>query len=165
MSQPSRRKHTRKQPNSGQVKKHDSNSPQANGPGLEGVPIEIVEAVEKQLIARIEQKVHAGPLPAPEDFGKYETFLPGTAERILSMAESEAKHRHEMDEKRLKYFFKENRWGQVLAFLLCLVVVIAGAFVATQQEGGAWPGSILSTTGVVGIITAYLNRTSKSKKQ
>ncbi|PIQ30327.1 MAG: hypothetical protein COS35_13425 [Zetaproteobacteria bacterium CG02_land_8_20_14_3_00_50_9] len=41
--------------------------------------------------------MHSGPLPAPEDFAKYENILPGAAERILSMAENEARHRHTID--------------------------------------------------------------------
>ena len=57
---------------------------------------QVEEQVERHIIARFE-KMHSGPLHAPEDFAKYENILPGAAERILSMAENEARHRHTID--------------------------------------------------------------------
>lgn len=45
----------------------------------EGYPLAVVE----QLVST----AHAGPLPAVEDFAGYEQVLPGSAERLLSMAE------------------------------------------------------------------------------
>ena len=61
--------------------------------------------------------------------------------------------------KRFDYIFKENRLGQILAYLLCSTVVVSGAWVALS--GNPWPGSLLGTVGVAGIITAYLNRDKK----
>lgn len=36
--------------------------------------------------------VHAGPLPSPATLDQYERVVPGLADRIVSMAESEASH-------------------------------------------------------------------------
>lgn len=47
----------------------------------------------QQIVARAES--FAGPLPHPDLLKKYDEVLPGTAERILAMAEEEQRIRHE----------------------------------------------------------------------
>jgi uncharacterized membrane protein len=44
---------------------------------------------EKGQVVKIERQISqfSGPLPAPEILQRYETILPGSAERILAMAE------------------------------------------------------------------------------
>lgn len=46
--------------------------------------------------------VHMGPLPPPDVFAGYEQVCPGAAERILSMAEQQAKHRQDLEKDRVK---------------------------------------------------------------
>lgn len=43
------------------------------------------------------QEVTSGPLPDPVTFQSYDKILPGAAERILAMAEANAKHAREME--------------------------------------------------------------------
>ena len=45
----------------------------------------------------VEQSLHLGPLPAPETFDHYERILPGSAERIVTMAEKQGNHRRRME--------------------------------------------------------------------
>jgi uncharacterized membrane protein len=49
-----------------------------------------------QLIQRTET-LHQGPLPSPEAFEKYNLVLPGAADRILKMAETQATHRQGLE--------------------------------------------------------------------
>lgn len=39
------------------------------------------------------QKSFSGPLPPSDDFARYEQVTPGAGDRILKMAEDQAKHR------------------------------------------------------------------------
>jgi uncharacterized membrane protein len=41
----------------------------------------------------------SGPLPPPEALERYNQVLPGAAERIISMAESQHAHRQELEKK------------------------------------------------------------------
>lgn len=43
---------------------------------------------------QVQQTLYQGPLPAPEALERYESTLPGAANRIICMAEDEMKHRH-----------------------------------------------------------------------
>lgn len=67
---------------------------------LDAEEVELDEGNQAQLIrtsTRVEMhKSHEGPLPAPEDFERYDQVLPGAAERILALTESTVEHRQQM---------------------------------------------------------------------
>ena len=44
-----------------------------------------------------QQEVYSGPIPQPDTLQQYDTIIPGAAERILCMAEENARHRREME--------------------------------------------------------------------
>ena len=73
-------------------------------------------------------KSHEGPLPAPEDFERYDQVLPGAAERILALTESTIEHRQEMDVRHLNMVERlADRF--VSAALVIGLAAIAAAFV------------------------------------
>ncbi|MBI1739603.1 MAG: DUF2335 domain-containing protein [Acidobacteriales bacterium] len=45
----------------------------------------------------VEVSRFSGPLPHPEDLAKYEQVLPGSADRIIRMAERQAEHRQNLE--------------------------------------------------------------------
>jgi uncharacterized membrane protein len=55
-----------------------------------------------------------GPLPNAAEFAGYEHAHPGTAERILALAEKEAAHRQETEKETVKNSFRLNFLGQIL---------------------------------------------------
>ncbi|MCY3770634.1 MAG: DUF2335 domain-containing protein [Gemmatimonadetes bacterium] len=59
----------------------------------------MVEQRIKSLV--VEASLHIGPIPDPEDLKRYESILPGLADRIVTMAEKEQEER-----------FTENKRGQ-----------------------------------------------------
>ena len=58
-----------------------------------------------------------GPLPPPALFGQYEKILPGSADRILRLAENEQRIR----EKKIGAFTSSIKWG-ITARLLASVI-------------------------------------------
>jgi len=71
---------------------------------------------ETQIVSS-QSLMYIGPLPPPKDFNDYEKTLPGTANRILVIAEQEAEHRRKNEEKIIKYTGR----GQVFAFILAII--------------------------------------------
>ncbi len=47
----------------------------------------------------IRQELYSGPIPHPDLLKKYDSVIPGLAERIVAMAEEEQKHRHKLDDE------------------------------------------------------------------
>ncbi len=70
------------------------------------------------------------PLPPPEHLEAYEHTLPGVADRLLAMAESQQQHRHSQEKQRNAANVKLQSRGQWMAFgfsvlaLLCAVVLL-----------------------------------------
>jgi len=46
--------------------------------------------------------IYAGPIPSADELAKYENILPGSANRILEMAEKQSRHRQNMESEMLK---------------------------------------------------------------
>jgi uncharacterized membrane protein len=67
--------------------------------------------------AQFKQTIHQGPLPAPEAFAAYERVLPGAADRILKMAESQSEHRQGMESRALTGDIVKSMMGTVLAYI------------------------------------------------
>lgn len=111
---------------------------------LEGLPAEKRRKIERLLLA------YSGPLPPPHMLERYEQVLPGAAERIFDMAESEQKHRHSWDTFSLSASANSEKRGQYLGTislaLLCIFALIAGIYVSWQL------GVAFLAVGVVGVI-------------
>jgi uncharacterized membrane protein len=103
----------------------------------------------------------SGPLPHPASLKEYDNVLPGLAERIVVMAEAEARHRHDMDKEAARQNellmnneFSERRSGQIfglcigaLCIIACIVAIVFGAEGAAMVIGG---------TTVVGLVTVFV---------
>jgi uncharacterized membrane protein len=56
---------------------------------------------------------------------QYNEILPGAADRILAMAESESEHQKSMDKTAMEFKSRENRRGQYLAMATVIVAFSA----------------------------------------
>jgi uncharacterized membrane protein len=110
-------------------------------------------------------QVHAqsfsGPLPPPELLAKYESACPGCADRILSMAEEEGKHRRQVEQRVIdaqvdsdRRESNEARRGQICALVITLAAIGAGAYTALQGHEVA--GSIIGVGGIGSIVTTFI---------
>ena len=70
---------------------------------------------------------YSGPLPPAEQIRAYEDVLPGSADRILSMAERQQDHRMELEKVTVHEAAQRSRWGLRLGFVLALLVLAIGA--------------------------------------
>lgn len=62
----------------------------------------------------------SGPIPPPAVIEGYERILPGSADRILKMAEEQSKHRQELEKKAIAEDLKQSRRGQLFGFIIAL---------------------------------------------
>ena len=111
----------------------------------------------------MEASAYKGPVPAPEDLDKYEILLPGSADRLISMAERESAHRHEIEKKLVNASITDNdneasyrTRGQIFAFIIALSAMGAGVYLAKLGVPG-W-GTILGLSGVAVLVWPFINR-------
>jgi len=68
-----------------------------------------------------------GPLPHPEHLAKYNEAFPGCAERIVVMAEQQARHRRDLESTVIKGNAKRQDRAQLLGFT-AFVGIAGGSF-------------------------------------
>lgn len=112
------------------------------------------EATELVGIVQARIMSYEGPIPPPEQFGQYENILPGSADRILTMAENEQKHRIEIENKAIHSNTSFNRRGQLLGFFALILMLGLAVFFAFQGMQ-VWAGTV-GTVTVVTIVGLFI---------
>jgi uncharacterized membrane protein len=100
----------------------------------------------------------SGPLPPAEQIRAYEEVLPGSANRILSMAEGQQAHRHELEKLTIKEATNRSWWGLRLGFVLAVMIIAVGAaaiFTGHTPEGLT---AILTPTAILAGVFVYGRR-------
>lgn len=111
---------------------------------------------------------HSGPLPTPETLAGYERIVSGAAERIISMAEKQSEHRQAMERESLalegeamRRTFREASMGQVIAFLIVLMVFGAGVWLVFLGE--TWGGvGLIGSISVAAIVESFVSKSKSS---
>ena len=119
--------------------------------------------IESFLAIRIEaeeSEEFSGPLPPASMFGEYERVLPGSADRILRMAEKEQDHRIEWETKALSGEMRQERYGQQLGFWVAISCI--GGAVYLAMNGQAIIAAILGGSTVLSLAGRFLQRKKDS---
>src|SRR6266699_858062 len=95
------------------------------------------------------EEVHIGPIPSPETFAGYERVLPGSAERILTMAENEQKNRHYV----ARGTITTERLGLAAAFTIAMTVIGGGVYLAIIGRDLTGVGTIF--LGLAGLVSVF----------
>lgn len=111
--------------------------------------------------AVLQQQIYQGPLPPAEHFAAYNDILPGAADRILTMAEKEAGHRHEIEKRRQGHAFIINVIGQVFAVTIALAGVGGGWYLSAKNN--PWSGAFMTGLPVLSLAVVFL-KTHPTKK-
>lgn len=113
---------------------------------------------KKSLI--LQQEIHVGPLPHPIIFEQYETALPGSAERILKMAEKEQDSR--LEDQRDKR--KIEKRGQIFGCLIVVTGLVIGWSMILL--GKSLEGMIITAffAGLIGLARLFVQKEVKREK-
>lgn len=95
-----------------------------------------------------ERKSWSGPLPAPEDFERYEKVLPGSMDRVLTIMEKQTDHRMEEERKEQDARIRQTKTGQIigasLVGLFGIFSFVLGMFSHDHVATGLGVGSAIS---------------------
>lgn len=103
----------------------------------------------------IQSTIFAGPIPPAEELAKYEKILPGSADRILKMAEKQSTHRRELENKILESNIKTAATGQVFGFTIFTLALIAGVVLILLGKNGEGLVTSLSSLAIIIGIFIY----------
>lgn len=110
------------------------------------------EMVQQEL--RITMTRFQGPIPMPEILAAYDALLPGSADRLIAMAEAEQRHRFAMERVEVEAPFIAARWGQVLGFSIAGVVVVCSLIMVLN--GHEVTGGILGGLDLIALATLFV---------
>lgn len=96
-------------------------------------PKAVLDALPEQVrISVVEAASFSGPLPPPSMLGEYNRVHPGSADRILAMAEKEQAHRVSSESTALQASVKDSKLGQYFGFGLAVLCIGGGIYLAIQ---------------------------------
>ena len=110
------------------------------------------EAAELRIQA--EMRAFSGPLPPPEALERYNEVLPGAAERIISLAESQHHHRQELEKCAITSNVKAQKLGTVLGFIVSMTVVLGGMWLIHEGKGTA--GLATTLTALASLVGVFV---------
>jgi uncharacterized membrane protein len=105
------------------------------------------------ITAVVKTSVHQGPIPSPRQFGEYNEILPGSADRILSMAEKEQGHRHQWERRHLIGDVITNFVQLLLGFALSLALIGGAVYCAKDAP---WVAGLLVSVSAFGLVGAFI---------
>jgi uncharacterized membrane protein len=100
------------------------------------------------------RETFSGPIPHPTTLEEYEKIVPGAAERIIAMAESDMEHQQEMDREALRIAESQVKRGQVSAFWLTIIAF--GVCIFALMTGSEIAASVIAGTTIVALVTAFV---------
>lgn len=109
------------------------------------------------------QEHFSGPLPHPNVLVQFDVAIPGSAERILKMAEAQSAHRRELERKVVESDISRSKWGQILGFIIAVLgLIVAGAIAIF---GNAVAGSIIGVGTLASLVGVFMYGSKTRSKE
>jgi uncharacterized membrane protein len=134
-----------------------------NNLGLKEQEKKTIEKEIQKIVFSQSYSSFRGPVPPPAVLAEYNNAVPNGAERILTMAENQSKHRQEIEKEVISNRIKIEARGQLYAFIIAIVFgVIAGALV---YNGNEISGSVFGALTLGSLVTAFIKGKQTQRKE
>ena len=126
-------------------------------------PDERREAASVIARAAVEISRFSGPLPPPEELLKYERILPGSADRIIRMAEQQATHRQHLERVVIGSNAVTQKWGLACAFAIAMSAIWGGVWLSLKGMSGEGLATIIGA--LVALVAVFVYGKVGQKKE
>ena len=113
---------------------------------------------------RIEGQIRTGPIPSPEEIGEYERILPGSADRLIKMAEKEQSHRHQIESRGQTHRVGITFVGQLFAFLIGITGIAGGVYLVKSDKPITGFGVFFTSLATIMGVFFYSRRRTPEKQ-
>lgn len=146
--------------------------------GSPPIPAELVDALPPPFQEAIRQadgdpaaisiitaafSAYRGPLPPASEIRAYEEILPGSADRILRMAEDQAHHRQGLEKTAVDGGSRRSWWGLFLGFGISVIVIAASVLLVLK--GHTVAGTVLGSADLVTLATVFVIGQSGQRRE
>ncbi len=97
----------------------------------------------------------SGPLPTPDVLRRYEEVIPGSAERIISMAERQGSHRQDLESTVVSSNITNERLGMIFGFVICLVAICGGIYAVAHGKSAEGIAAIIAPLAALVAVFVY----------
>jgi uncharacterized membrane protein len=104
----------------------------------------------------------SGPLRPPEMLRRYEELLPGSADRVISMAERQSAHRQNLEKTVVDSNCTNERLGMILGFIMCVLAISAGTYSVIKGNDAFAIAAIVSA--LASPVAVFIYGKSEQKK-
>ena len=113
----------------------------------------------------VTQHSFSGPLPPPEVLKRFDEVVPGSAERIIKMAEGQFAHRTELEKKVINSDIARSRLGQILGFTIAIVGLVCS--VVISMYGNQIAGAVLGVGTLASLVSVFMygSRVRKEERE
>ncbi|HUD93421.1 DUF2335 domain-containing protein [Sphingobium sp.] len=118
--------------------------------------------VVAQVVSLVQQERFSGPIAHPKHLREYEEILPGSADRIIAMAERSLNHAQDIQMHALRADVGDVKAGRWFGFA-ALIVLIASAFACGYLGNNTLALAFLAT-GALGAIGAFIKGRGAQKE-
>ena len=129
--------------------------------GQQQPDVDEVEVTKRITTERAE--LFRGPLPHPESLQEYERIVPGAAERIIRMAETQAEHRQFLEKTVVVGDAKRADKGLYTGFIVALCVLGGAIFLIYRGHDTA--GAILASLDIVALVSVFIYGTKSRRDE
>ena len=132
------------------------------------IPPELIDFIpedkREEIISRIVlQEQYSGPLAHPRIVSGYEKLLPGSADRILTMAELQQQHRMQQEDRGQQAAIERDKRAMNRGFVLALALMIVSALAINL--GSDLVGFGMVATSVVSLAGVFLYSHHSTKQE
>lgn len=107
---------------------------------------------------------YSGPVPPPAVLQEFERTLPGAANRILALAEAQARHRQSLEARLAGAKIRTQHRGQWLAFLVVLVGMGCGTWLAATGRELYGLASVLAPLTAAAALFVFNRRRQERER-
>lgn len=120
---------------------------------------------DRREIVRVAHQISrfSGPLPPPEDLANYERVLPGSADRIICMAEGQATHRQSLEQKVINANVSIQQLGLACAFIIAMTAIVGGIWISLKGMSGTGLSVIIGALGA--LVGVFVYGKSEQRKE
>lgn len=115
------------------------------------VPQKARGEVVKRLTSIIVGEMFSGPIAHPRHLKQYEEVLPGSADRIIQMAEDRNQHHIAMDQKMSDAEIADRKLGMIIGGAIFLLLIVAALAIALTKENPTLAGIFLGAAVIGGV--------------
>ena len=95
-----------------------------------------------------------GPLPSPEALGRYNQVAPGLAEKIVTMAQDQQRHRFGLENRTVNGQLSQSARGQYFALFLGLVAIGASTYLGLTDHPVV--ASVIAGPTILGFAATFI---------